>query len=264
MLFSQGRLKPKPLGSCIKQNSTPEEYLLKMTHIEIPHQFHRNSSNVLALGVETTGSTLINCGNELLDCSDLSGKDVLDIGCGVRFTQTIINRDLPIKSYTGIDIDESSINYLINNVQDSRFSFYYWHVYNEMYNTTGQRLTKRTRLPLLKSKKFDVIWMYSVITHNYPPDTQYLLSILRRHIKKDGGLLFSAFLDNTIDTFEDRLKDQPLSIAYYNETFLRRLISKAGWQVESLYNKRPDAVVQNLFLCRPKRHFGKYFSYKLR
>jgi SAM-dependent methyltransferase len=231
---------------------------MKMTHIEIPHQFSRNSPNVLALGVETTGSTLINCGNELLDCSDLSDKDVLDIGCGVRFTQTIINRDLPIKSYTGIDIDEPLINYLIDNVQDSRFSFYYWHVYNEKYNTAGQRLNKRAELPF-SPKKFDVIWMYSVITHNYPPDTECLLSVLRRYIKKDGGLLFSVFLDNNIDTFEDRLKHQPLSAAYYNEKFLRKIISKTGWQAESLYDKRPDTVIQNIFFCRPKRHFWKVF-----
>jgi SAM-dependent methyltransferase len=233
---------------------------MKMTHIEIPNQFNRNSPNVLALGVENTGSSLINCGNELLECSDLSNKDVLDIGCGTRFTQTIINRELPIKSYTGIDVDESLINYLINNVEDSRFSFYYWHVYNEMYNTTGQRLTKRTRLPLPRNKKFDAIWMYSVITHNYPPDTECLLSILRRYIKKDGGLLFSAFLDNNIDTFEDRLKHQPLSVAYYNEGFLRQIISKTGWQVQSIYDKRPDTVIQNIFFCRPKHHFWEYFK----
>jgi SAM-dependent methyltransferase len=226
-----------------------------MTHIEIPSQFQRNSPNVLALGVENTGSTIINCGNELLGCSDLSGKDVLDIGCGSRFTQTIINRDLPIKSYTGIDLNEPLINYLNNNVQDSRFSFYYWHIYNAMYNTTGQTLTKRVRLPLPQDKRFDVIWMYSVITHTYPADTECLLYILRRYIKKSGGLLFSAFLDNKIDTFEDRIKDQPLLNAYYNERFLRQIISKTGWQVESLYDKWAYAVMQNLFLCRPKYRF---------
>lgn len=232
---------------------------MKMSHIDIPSQFTRNSPNVLALGVENTGSTIINCGNQLMGYSDLSGKDVLDIGCGVRFTQTIINHDLPIKSYTGIDINEPLIRYLISNVQDSRFSYHYWNIYNEMYNTTGQKLSKQSVLPLLTDKKFDVIWMYSVITHNYPQDTEYLLYILRRYIKKDGGLLFSAFLDNDIDTFEDRLKDQPLLNAYYNEKFLRQIISKTGWQVKSLYNKRPDTVMQNLFLCKPKYNFWEIF-----
>jgi SAM-dependent methyltransferase len=233
---------------------------MKMSHIDIPGEFNRNSPNVLALGVENTGETLINCGNELLGCSDFSGKDVLDIGCGTRFTQTIINRRLPIESYTGIDIDESLISYLINNVQDSRFSYHYWHIYNAMYNPAGEKLNKSLRLPLPRARKFDVIWMYSVLTHNYPPDTEALLHILRRHIKRDGGLLFSAFIDNDIDTFEDRLKHQPLLNAYYNETFLRQLISRTGWQVESLYNKRPDTVMQNLFLCRPKYRFWNLFK----
>src|SRR5262249_6926398 len=126
-----------------------------------------------------------------------------------------------------------------NNVKDERFSFHYWHIYNEIYNKTGKKLTKRTRIPLLKYKKFDVVWMYSVITHTYPSDTECLLCILRRYVKKDGGLLFSAFIDKNIDTFEDRIKDQPLSNAYYNERFLRRIISKTGWQVESLYDNSP-------------------------
>lgn len=243
----------------IKQASTSKGYIMKMAYIEIPDQLNRNSPNVLALGVETTGSTLIDCGNELLECSDLSNKDVLDVGCGTRFTQTIINRNLPIKSYTGIDVDQQLIDYLANNVQDSRFSFYHWNVYNELYNTAGQRLTKRNKLPLPQHKKFDVIWMYSVITHNYPPDTECLLSILRGYIKKDGGLLFSAFLDNTIDTFEGRLKHQPLSAAYYNQAFLRQIISKTGWHVQSLYDKRPDTVIQNIFFCKPKHRFWKYF-----
>lgn len=233
---------------------------MKMTHIEIPRQFHRNSPNVLALGVENTGSTLINRGNEMLGVSDLSGKDVLDIGCGVRFTQTIINCDLPVKSYTGIDIDKPLINYLVDHIQDSRFSFHYWHIYNALYNRAGHKLTKRTRLPLSRGKRFDVIWMYSVITHTYPADAERLFYTLRRYIRKDGGLLFSAFIDNDIDAFEDKIKDQPLSNAYYNEEFLRKIISKAGWQVESLNDRWADTVTQNLFLCRPKYKFWERFS----
>ena len=230
-----------------------EEYPMKMTHIEIPTQFQRNSPNVLALGVENTGSTIINYGNELLG-SDLSDKDVLDIGCGVRFTQTIINRDIPIGSYTGVDIDRALIDYLATNIQDSRFSFYFWHIHNEQYNPAGKKLTKRTRLPLPQAKQFDVIWMYSVITHNYPSDTECLLHILRkRYIRKDGGLLFSALIDNSLD--KNQLKNQPPSGVYYNEKHLRQIISKTGWQLESISNKRSDAVMQTLFLCRPKSHF---------
>jgi SAM-dependent methyltransferase len=224
---------------------------MKMTHIEIPDRFSRNAPTILAMGVENTGSTLINYATGLLGYPDLSTKDVLDVGCGVRLTQTIINRDIPIKSYTGIDIDKSLIGYLRDHVRDARFSFHYWHIYNQLFNPGGQKLTKRTRLPIPEDRKFDVIWMFSVITHNDPADTECLLHILRQCIRESGYLLFSAFIDNNIDSFEDRLKDQPLVNAYYNEHFLRQIISKAGWEVESAHGIRPDKFIQHHFVCKP-------------
>jgi SAM-dependent methyltransferase len=231
-----------------------------MSRIEIPLELNRNSPKVLALGIENTGSTILSYGNELLGYVDLAGKDVLDVGCGARFTQTIINHALPIQSYTGIDIDEPLIGFLREHVTDDRFSFYYWHTYNQRYNPNGRKLTKRSRLPLPQDRRFDLIWMYSVITHNDPGDTECLLYILRRYIKEDAALLFSAFTDNSIATFEDRIKDQPLLNAYYNETFLRRLASRAGWQLEPAPNRRQGSVIQNLFICRPKPHFWEFFG----
>lgn len=231
-----------------------------MTHFETPQELNRNSTNVLALGIETTGSTILNYGNELLGDADLSQKDILDIGCGTRFTQTIINRGLSIHTYTGIDIDPALITYLKDNVKDDRFSFYYWHIYNQMYNSTGNKLTKKTSLPLPSHQKFDLIWMYSVITHNHPGDTKSLLYILRRYVKKDGALLFSAFIDNNIDSFEDRISDQPLLNAYYNEGYLKELAAKAGWQLTAAPNKKQDTVIQNLFICKPKPSFWGFFQ----
>lgn len=233
---------------------------MKMTHVEIPNELLRNSPRVLALGIENTGMTILNEGNKLLGCPDLSDKDVLDIGCGTRFTQTIINRGLPIKSYTGIDIDEYLIHHISNKIKDERFSFYYWDIYNEIYNPFGpQKLTKHTKLPLPQSKKFDVIWIYSVVTHNYPEDTTSLLHILRQYIKKDGRLLFSAFLDDDIATFEYKQKDEPLANVAYSGKFLRKIISKTGWDVEKFSANRPDLVTQNMFLCKPKRRFWEIF-----
>jgi SAM-dependent methyltransferase len=166
---------------------------------------------------------------------------------------------MQIKSYTGIDINEPLIDYLSNNVHDSRFSFHYWHIYNEMYNKMGAKLTKRMRLPLPRNKQFDAIWMFSVITHNNPTDTECMLYILRKYIKNDGYLLFSAFIDNNIDTFEDRAKNQPLMTAYYNENFMRQIISKTGWQVKSTHDRRPDKAIMNHFVCMPKKHFWRIF-----
>lgn len=230
-----------------------------MARIEIPLQFHRNSQNVLALGVENTGAAIIRRGNELLGRPDLSGLDVLDIGCGVRFTQTIINLDLPVGSYTGIDIDEPLIRYLADNVSDARFSFHRWNAHNAMYNPAGEKLGRKSELPFSPKCKFDVIWMYSVITHNCPEDTEYLLHMARKCVRADGGLLFSAFVDNAIETFEDKVKDHPLLNAYYNEGFLRKIAARAGWRVESIYDKWADSVSQDLFLCRPRRRFWGMF-----
>lgn len=225
---------------------------MKMTHIEIPRNFQRNAQKILELGVEETGSTLIQYTSDLLGYADLSEKDVLDIGCGVRFTQTIINRQIPIKSYTGIEINKALVTYLKNNVIDSRFSFYYWNIYNEAYNKDGKPLTPETRLPLQPpGQKFDTIWMFSVITHNNPEDTEAMFYVMRKYIKKNGYLFFSAFLDNNIESYEDRIKDQPLLQAYYNEHFLRQILSKTGWQVKSVHGKRADNFIQDHFVCQP-------------
>jgi SAM-dependent methyltransferase len=227
-----------------------------MSHIDIPEKFNRNAPGVRKVGVEKTGSILIKLACEKVGFSDLSDKDVLDIGCGSRFTQTIINLDLSIGSYSGIDVNMPLISYLQENIQDSRFSFYYWDVYNELYNKGGKKLTKKSRLPLSQNMEFDLIWLFSVFTHLNPVDAENLLHILRKYyVKKGGFLFFSAFIDNNIDTFEDRVKEKPLHQAYYSEKFMRRILSKTGWQVHSSNDKDPELYIQHHFVCSPKYGF---------
>lgn len=228
---------------------------MKMSHLDVPGEFNRNAPSVQALGAENTGSILIEYACNLLGYSDLSDKEVLDVGCGVRFTQTIINRDIPIRSYTGVDVDQPLISYLQNNVRDDRFGFHYWHIYNEKYNPNGKPLTRKTELPFSQDKKFDAIWMFSVITHNNPADTANLLYAVRKYVRRNGFLLFSAFIDNQIPTFEDRLKEAPLTLAYYNEGFLRRIIARNGWRVKSAHDKDLDKSIMNHFVCIPKYRF---------
>ena len=222
-----------------------------MTHLEVPAQFQRNSPRVLALGVEHTGALLLERGNALLGWPDLSGRDVLDIGCGSRFTQTIINRGLAVGSYTGIDVDGPLIGYLSSHVGDSRFAFHRWDVHNVMYNPGGAPLTSSTRLPIADGRTFDLTWMYSVVTHTYPHDAASLFRICRRHVKPGGALVFSAFIDNGIESFDDRVKDQPLLMAFYNEAFLAQIVADAGWRIDVRFNGWSEVVMQDLFVCRP-------------
>ncbi len=231
---------------------------MKMTHIDIPGKFNRNAAEIKQIGAQKTGSSLIKLACDRVGISDLSEKDVLDIGCGVRFTQAIINCNIPIKSYTGIDIDKPLINYLMTNVNDSRFSFYHWDMHNERYNKRGEMLSKKKKLPL-PQKKYDLIWLFSVLTHLNPKDAEILFYILRKFIKKSGYLFFSALIDNNIASFEDLVNDQPLLYAYYNEEFLKQILLKTKWQVISVHEKDANNYIQHHFVCSPKVGFLSIF-----
>lgn len=224
---------------------------MKMTHIDIPDEFNRNSLKIKQIGASKTGSTLIKLACDRLGFSDLSQTDVLDIGCGVRFAQAIINYNISIKSYTGIDLDKPLINYLINNVNDSRFSFYHWNVHNEAYNKSGEIPSKKAKLPI-PQKKYDLIWLFSVFTHLNPKDAEILLYILRKYIKNSGYLFFSAFIDNNIDSFEDRMKEKPLLKAHYSEIFMKQILLKTKWQVNSAHDRDKNKHIQHHFVCSPK------------
>jgi len=73
--------------------------------LDIPAHLHRNSPTVAVDGYEETGSFLIELATQRLGLDTLADSEVLDIGCGVRFAQTIVNRRIPIKRYTGIEVD---------------------------------------------------------------------------------------------------------------------------------------------------------------
>lgn len=215
----------------------------------IPDELHRNHPAVHAAGPENTGSILMNLVVERLGLKDLSESDVLDVGCGVRFTQTIINRGIPIKSYTGVDVHRPLIEHLQREVDDPRFSFSHWNARNGMYNPEGFTITPESSLPVEGS--FDIIWLFSVFTHLYPADANALLAILRRHVRPDGALFFSAFIDNTIDSFEDRLPDHPHSNPCYSERYMRELAAANGWRVLSVSPPSPEHFIQHYLVCRP-------------
>ena len=76
----------------------------RLEFVNVPDRLQRNAPDVLAGGVEQTGESLLSGLARRLGRANLAGLDLLDIGCGVRFTQTLINRDLPFASYTGVEV----------------------------------------------------------------------------------------------------------------------------------------------------------------
>lgn len=217
---------------------------------------------------------------------DLAATSVLDMGCGTKFTAAIVNHDVPVGRYVGIDTDAEVIRYLVEHVDDPRLEFHHLDVHNELYNPSGQPLSSFDRLPV-GDELFDVVTLFSVFTHLAPHDYTAMLRLLRPHVAPDGLLLYSLFVDQGIDPaqreafnrelrrrreagdpeviaaiseaeargtdipdFLDRIPDQPLMEAVYSEPFARRLIEGTGWEVLDLRQPiRP--IIQHHFICRP-------------
>jgi SAM-dependent methyltransferase len=120
-----------------------------------------------------------------------------------------------------------------------------------MYNPRGlHKLSPNTPLPVVGT--FDAIWMFSVVTHLNADDTNAMLAILRRAVRPGGALLFSACLRADTNTWREGEPDKPGAVVYYNEQFLREIVSRNGWDISAVYPYGPAAgyIAQHL-VCRP-------------
>jgi len=219
--------------------------------LDVPKELRRNSPEVVAAGYEYTGQLLINLATKCVGLENLENADVLDVGCGVRFITTIINHKIPIKSYTGVEVSQPIVDFLKANVEvyDKRFRFAHWNVYNEMYNLNGVELETIKELPA--EGLYDLIWLFSVFTHLNPADSLSLLKLLRKKVRAKGKLFFSAFIDDALDGFEDRVKDKPLLQAFYGRKYMKSIIEQAGWRVDSVHDQDPSNFIQHYFICAP-------------
>jgi SAM-dependent methyltransferase len=217
-----------------------------------------------------------------LGIDDLSASEVLDFGCGVKFTRALINHPLPIKRYVGVDVQPEMIAYLQKHVGDPRFEYHRLDAHNELYNPSGARLSDTTPLPI-DGQTFDVICLFSVFTHLAPADYRTMLTLVRRFAMLDGRLFFTLYVDEhtagghglmdswneilghvppealeqhlqahpesaePIKTFRDLDPTRPLNWAVYSEAYARELIEGTGWRAISL--SPPDEYIQHHFVC---------------
>ena len=216
---------------------------------------------------------------------DLGDVNWLDFGCGCKHVQAILDRDLPVGRYVGIDVYRGLIEYLQSNVADPRFSFHVLNAHNEMYNPEGEPLTANAELPI-DEHSFDIVTLFSVFTHLAPHDYVTMLQLLRRYIKPDGRLLFSLFVNETTDggfglmdsvgrslqkrmesdsefreayaqktkdftlpDYIDYFPDRPLTAAVYSREYALKLVQETGWEVESLND--PEKSIQHYMICKP-------------
>jgi SAM-dependent methyltransferase len=220
---------------------------------KVPPRFLRNSRGVLDLGPPADiGLSLWQYMCRRIGVADLAGKDLLDFGCGTRFADMLMNRDVPLRSYTGIDVYREMIDFLVAEAIDPRLSFHRFDARNPLYHPDGEPMTADTPLPV-GDRRFDVICMFSVITHQLPDDALALFTILRRYVREDGRLFFSAYIDDeTGADYREELPDKPTGLSRYSSSHLIRLLTQAGWQMVSW---RPpydeDQAIFDSFLCVP-------------
>jgi SAM-dependent methyltransferase len=219
---------------------------------------------------------------------DLSGVDLLDVGCGTKIVKTLLDNSMPIGHYVGIDVSSEVIDWLQAKVSDSRFEFHCLHAHNAMYNPEGTDLASFKLLPV-GERYFDMICLFSVFTHLAPHDYVAMLRLLRRHAKPDARLLFSLFLrepageEQFADSVEARLAsadpearrrteaaigrvlerraaqddsrfidevpDHPLQIASYEPEYALELVEGTGWKVLELHPR--EQFIQHYMICAP-------------
>ena len=216
---------------------------------------------------------------------DLSEVSVLDMGCGCKFTQAILDRGLPVGQYTGVDVYADMIEFLREEVSDPRFAFHHVNTHNAMYNPEGEPLSESTALPVAQGS-FDIICGFSLFTHLAPHDYVSLLKVLRRYVKPDGHLFFSLFVNEEttggfgrVDQFKramqkadpeqleqhekgikkahneglpdffDAIPGRPLQVTMYSRKHALELVEGTGWQIDSLND--PLEHVQHYMICSP-------------
>jgi SAM-dependent methyltransferase len=224
----------------------------------------------------------------VLGRGDLSGVELLDVGCGTKLVKTLLESAMPIGRYVGIDASSRVIEWLDANVCDSRFEFHHLDARNAMYNPDGADLGTFELLPV-GQRRFDVICLFSVFTHLAPHDYIAMLRLLRRHATPDATLLFSLFLNDPEATapfrqavveglasedrevrermeaavakaqahrsgqgepgFVDEVPDRPLLIARYDRDYALQLVGGTGWEVRELH--APERFIQHYMVCAP-------------
>lgn len=254
--------------------------------LKVPQELRRGSTRYNEHEAVEEGVNLIRLMCKKFGLEDFGKTSVLDMGCGSKLVQAILDRSLPVGRYVGVDVFPDLIEYLKANVTDPRFSFYVSDTHNEMYNPGGEPLSANTRLPV-DEYSFDIVCLFSVFTHLAPHDYVAMLQMLRRYIKPEGRILFSLYVseatkggkgwfdalqaawlgdekllekhkDKFVEAtqrgggapdFVDYYPDRPLQVAMYSRENALRLVENTGWEVESLND--PETGIQHYMICRP-------------
>jgi len=208
---------------------TPSQFQNDETEFAVPLRLRKGrDKNDQAASIASAEKDIATLAH-VLGVPDLSEKTVLDIGCGVKFTQAFYGRGVPVKQYHGVDVDGPMIDYLASNVFDDKFSFKHIDVYNGMYNKRGAPLSEETDIGAA-GRQFDLISLFSVFTHLDPNDYSAMLKLVRRYVAPTGKLIYTAFIDEHIPgKFEDAIAEHPLLKVVYKKEAVLEMLAAAKW-----------------------------------
>lgn len=243
----------------------------------------KNSKNVRKLGKPAeTGKMVLDYVCSKLDIESFAGKSVLDIGCGFRMVRTILENDMEVGHYTGVELDSDLIKYLQNEINDPRFDFLYANQKNNYYNPQGGDDFASLNRSL--TRDYDIITMFSVITHQDPDEARKTFNLARNSINSNGRLVFTACIQGeghaafemeggdkgVLALFpESHLRDlkkhadsgaqymewnpeKPGQMSGYTIAYLKQILSDTGWDCLSVSPPFDQgAPVQSTFICQP-------------
>jgi SAM-dependent methyltransferase len=156
---------------------------------------------------------------QLKELAGLTASDlVLEIGCGSGRLALPMARQLADGGYVGLDIDPVQISACRANkvLADCRFRFLLADIDSDLYNPQGLESAATYRLPF-EDASFDLVFLYSVFTHMYPPECANFAQEIMRVLRPGGRCTVTALLrdhgDGEID-FNHREDDA--WIAYPN------------------------------------------------
>jgi 2-polyprenyl-3-methyl-5-hydroxy-6-metoxy-1,4-benzoquinol methylase len=226
-----------------KSNPSPE------VEFDVPIKFRKGINFKDQKASVNSAVAMINRIITELGVADLSETTMLDIGCGVKFTQAFYGRKIPIKRYHGVDVGHAIIKFLADNVKDERFTYKYIQIYNARYHRKGgERLSPDIDIDT-RGWLFNLVSLFSVCTHLDPDDYQSMLRLARKHIEPEGTLIFTSFIDDTIEgDYIDKDPERPMFMAVYRESAVRKFAAEAGWSIKNLFQFGRG---QHWVICKP-------------
>lgn len=213
----------------------------------VPEMFRRGSLRLDERASVDSGLGLLDI---IEQCASLRNIRILDYGCGVKLVQALYERDHPQAFYVGVDVFAKMIKYLQAHCRNDKYQLAPLNFYNEMYNKNGDKMKPGDRLPIA-GDPFDIITLFSVITHMIAEDTATVLNILAGYAHKDTKLIMSAFIDvEQKEDFLDLHPDRPLLQASYSREFLESIIESNGWRIKSKHDPI-QKLIQYYYVCEP-------------